>query len=171
MVAFWLMAIASSCLLVRLPGPARRRIDVHPEHRHLGAGDVGQLIARKLQQHPEYAVRLVGFVDVSRRSRDGHRRPPTTGFPRATAGARPKFEIDRVIIAYSNDSNEDMLALVHKLKARSVHIDVVPRLFDAVGPRVDVHSIEGLPLIGLPIVRLSPSSRTTSARWISSSLA
>ncbi len=31
----------------------------------VGAGDVGQLIARKLQQHPEYAIRLVGFVDDS----------------------------------------------------------------------------------------------------------
>ena len=29
----------------------------------LGAGDVGQLVARKITQHPEYAIELVGFVD------------------------------------------------------------------------------------------------------------
>ena len=29
----------------------------------IGAGDVGQLVARKLLQHPEYGLNLVGFVD------------------------------------------------------------------------------------------------------------
>jgi len=29
----------------------------------LGAGHVGQLVARKLLRHPEYGVNLVGFVD------------------------------------------------------------------------------------------------------------
>ena len=31
----------------------------------VGAGDVGQLVARKLLKHPEYGVNLVGFVDAS----------------------------------------------------------------------------------------------------------
>ena len=30
----------------------------------VGAGDVGQLVARKLLQHPEYGINLVGFVDT-----------------------------------------------------------------------------------------------------------
>ena len=30
----------------------------------VGAGDVGQLVARKLLQHPEYGLNLVGFVDA-----------------------------------------------------------------------------------------------------------
>jgi saccharopine dehydrogenase-like NADP-dependent oxidoreductase len=29
----------------------------------VGAGDIGQLVARKLLQHPEYGINLVGFVD------------------------------------------------------------------------------------------------------------
>ena len=31
----------------------------------VGAGDVGQLVARKLLKHPEYGINLVGFVDAS----------------------------------------------------------------------------------------------------------
>jgi len=69
------------------------------------------------------------------------------------------YDIDRVIIAYSNDPHEELLKIIHKLKAISVQIDLVPRLFEAVGPRVDMHTIEALPLIGLPPVRLSPSAR------------
>ena len=30
----------------------------------VGAGDIGQLVARKLLQHPEYGINLVGFVDA-----------------------------------------------------------------------------------------------------------
>ena len=30
----------------------------------VGAGDIGQLIARKILQHPEYGINLVGFVDA-----------------------------------------------------------------------------------------------------------
>ena len=31
----------------------------------VGAGDTGQLVARKLRQHPEYGIDVVGFVDAS----------------------------------------------------------------------------------------------------------
>src|SRR5205823_4459644 len=69
------------------------------------------------------------------------------------------YDIDRVIVADPHDSHQDLLQLIHKLKAISVHIDLVPRLFEAVGPRVDMHTLEALPLVGLPPVRLSPSAR------------
>ena len=35
----------------------------------IGAGHVGQLVARKIQQHPEYGISLVGFVDENPRAR------------------------------------------------------------------------------------------------------
>src|SRR5207253_10666476 len=40
----------------RLPSYQQRAIIV-------GAGDIGQLVARKLRQHPEYNIDLVGVVD------------------------------------------------------------------------------------------------------------
>ena len=35
----------------------------------VGAGDVGQLIGRKLLQHPEYGINLIGFVDAEPKER------------------------------------------------------------------------------------------------------
>src|SRR5205823_9730444 len=35
----------------------------------VGAGDVGQLVARKLLNHPEYGINLVGFIDADPRER------------------------------------------------------------------------------------------------------
>ena len=40
-----------------------------------------------------------------------------------------------------------------------MQIDIVPRLFEAVGPNAGIHSIEGLPLMGLPSVRITRTSR------------
>jgi exopolysaccharide biosynthesis polyprenyl glycosylphosphotransferase len=160
LLTFWLLAI---CFVVLARATARavaRRSPMFTQNAVIvGAGHVGQLIARKLQQHPEYAIRLVGFVD------DRPREPrsdiddvvllaPTSRLPELVE----TYDIDRVIVAYSGDSHDELLAIIHKLKAISVQIDLVPRLFEAVGPRVDMHTVEALPLIGLPPVRLSPAA-------------
>ena len=41
----------------------RRQIHYLQNTMIVGAGDVGQTIARKILQHPEYGINLVGFVD------------------------------------------------------------------------------------------------------------
>ena len=47
----------------RTRASARRRVAYVQNTIIVGAGDVGQLVARKLRQHPEYGLNLVGFVD------------------------------------------------------------------------------------------------------------
>jgi exopolysaccharide biosynthesis polyprenyl glycosylphosphotransferase len=69
------------------------------------------------------------------------------------------FDVERVIIAFSNDSHERTLELIRSLKDLDVQIDIVPRLFELVSPGVGVHTVEGLPLVGLPPLRLARSSR------------
>ena len=55
--------------LVAIARIARLRLTPsrHPSGENaviVGAGDVGQLVARKLLRHPEYGIKLVGFVDA-----------------------------------------------------------------------------------------------------------
>ena len=69
------------------------------------------------------------------------------------------FDVERVVIAFSNESHEDTLELIHALREFDIQLDLVPRLFEIVGPRVGVHTVEGLPLIGLPPTRWRRSSR------------
>jgi exopolysaccharide biosynthesis polyprenyl glycosylphosphotransferase len=68
-------------------------------------------------------------------------------------------EVDRIIVAFSHDRDEKLLQVVRALRVHDVQIDVVPRLFDTVGPNSSVHSIEGLPVIGVAPVRIGRSSR------------
>jgi len=68
------------------------------------------------------------------------------------------LRVDRVLVAFSSAPHEETLELVRSLQDAPVHIDIVPRLFDVVGPRAEIRTLEGLPLVGLPVARLSRSS-------------
>lgn len=126
----------------------------------VGAGDVGQLVARKVLHHPEYGLNLVGFVDdypLERRSFLEHL--PVQG----DLGELPRLvrdnDVDRVIFAFSGNPHDELLPLIRALRDAGVQVDLVPRLFEVIGPKVDIHTVEGVALIGLPPVRPSRSAR------------
>lgn len=138
---------------------ARRRLTYLQNTIIVGAGEVGQLVARKLLKHPEYGINLVGLVDADPKPRRADLEElPMLGSPDRLPALVRRFDIERVIIAFSTDAPRQTLELIRELKKLDVQIDVVPRLFDVVGPRIDLHSVEGLTLLGLPPVRLSRSS-------------
>ena len=65
---------------------ARRRSAYVQNAVIVGAGEVGQLVARKLLRHPEYGVNLVGFVDTPpKRWRRDSRAPETALSTHSTA--------------------------------------------------------------------------------------
>jgi exopolysaccharide biosynthesis polyprenyl glycosylphosphotransferase len=126
----------------------------------VGAGDVGQLVARKLLQHPEYGINLVGFVDAAPKEPKQELAHLTLlGRLDELADVVMSYDVERVVIAFSNETHEDLLKVIRSLKHLPVQIDIVPRLFELVGPGVEIHTVEGLPLVGLPQLRLSRSSR------------
>src|SRR5207248_5284427 len=60
---------------------------------------------------------------------------------------------------FSNDTHGETLELIRSLKDHDVQIDIVPRLFEVVGPHAGIHTVEGIPLVGLPPFKLANSSR------------
>jgi exopolysaccharide biosynthesis polyprenyl glycosylphosphotransferase len=125
----------------------------------VGAGNVGQIVARKFLNHPEYGVNVAGFIDSQPRERRGDLEHLTLlGSPDQLLDIVNSCMIERVVIAFSTESDDKMAALVRSLDDMNVQVDVVPRLFDVVGSAFDVHSVEGLPLMGLRPPRLSRSS-------------
>jgi exopolysaccharide biosynthesis polyprenyl glycosylphosphotransferase len=125
----------------------------------VGAGDVGQLVGRKLLHHPEYGINLVGFVDAEPKERHsalGHL--TILGTPAELPEIVRLLGIDRVIIAFSRDDPRRILEIVRRLRQFNVQIDIVPRLFGIVGPNAEVHALEAMPMLGLPPARLGRSS-------------
>jgi exopolysaccharide biosynthesis polyprenyl glycosylphosphotransferase len=125
----------------------------------LGAGDVGQRAARKLLRHPEYGLDLLGFVDSRPKPRhDDLDQLTILGTPDALPDLVHRYGVERVLVAFSNDSDEEMLAAVRSLNDFDVQIDIIPRLFELVSSSVKIDALEGLALVELPPVRLSRSS-------------
>jgi exopolysaccharide biosynthesis polyprenyl glycosylphosphotransferase len=161
LAAFWAFAIVFVTILRAVARALCRRSIAYLQNTIIvGAGEVGQLIARKLLKHPEYGINLVGFVDSEPKQRRGDLdHLAVLGGPAQLRELIPLLDVERVIVSFSNEPDEEILALVRTLNDLDVQVDVVPRLFDIVGPKVGVHTVEGLPLVGLPPARLSPSSR------------
>jgi exopolysaccharide biosynthesis polyprenyl glycosylphosphotransferase len=160
-LAFWSCGIAGvSIARVIARTLCRRNVSYLQNTVIVGAGDVGQLIARKILQHREYGLNLVGFVDEApkeRRSDLGHL--TILGAPDELPELVRLLDVERVIVAFTNAPSDDLVALVRALRDTDVQIDVVPRLFDVIGPSVDVHDVEGLPVLSLRPPRMSRSSR------------
>jgi exopolysaccharide biosynthesis polyprenyl glycosylphosphotransferase len=156
LITFW----ASAVLLVTLGRVVSRQICIRlPSYIQntliLGADDVGQLIARKLLKHPEYGLNLLGFVDANPPPLLGPVAGiPVLGAPSGLAALVRERGVERVIIAgAANDRHA--VQTIHELKSCNVQIDIAPPLFEVVGPRFDIHSVEGIPLIGLPPKQIS----------------
>jgi exopolysaccharide biosynthesis polyprenyl glycosylphosphotransferase len=161
LLTFWLTSII---LMVVGRATARSIARRHPSYVQntviVGAGDIGQLVGRKLLHHPEYGLKLVGFVDVDpKEARSDLGDLAILGGPADLREIISQHAVNRVIIAFSRARHEDLLDIVHQLGSEEVQIDVVPRLFDAVNPRASVHMVEGMALVSLTPARLPRSSR------------
>jgi exopolysaccharide biosynthesis polyprenyl glycosylphosphotransferase len=159
--ALWIIVtvmVISLRVLVR--ALLRRKPAMRQKTVIVGAGTVGQLLGHKLSVHREYGLELLGFVDgmpTVRREDLGDL---------ALLGAVSDLQrlvrelgVDRVIIAFSNDSAEEMMAIIRMLKDYEVDIHIVPRLFDVIPPTAASDTIEGIPLIFLQRLRLSRTTR------------
>jgi exopolysaccharide biosynthesis polyprenyl glycosylphosphotransferase len=157
LIVFWALAtlgVTASRVVARIwcrrsPAYVQRTVIV-------GGGDIGQLAARKLLQHPEYGIDLLGIVDDDPKERrsdlaDLRLLGSLSELPQLVAD----FHIDRVMVAFSNLSDASTAPIIRTLRESGAQVDVIPRLYELVGPRVDVHTVEGLPLIGLPPIRPS----------------
>ena len=162
LITFWTLAICILPLARTVARRACKRAQAYEQNTLIvGAGEVGQLIARKLVKHPEYGVNVVGFIDRDPKARrpDLPEHLAILGGPERLADIVNCLDVERVVIAFSNEPVSELLSLLRQLRAFPVQIDLVPRLFELVGPRLTVHSVEGLPLLGLPPNRASRSSR------------
>jgi exopolysaccharide biosynthesis polyprenyl glycosylphosphotransferase len=161
LVVFWALSI----VLVTSGRAAarsfcRRRVLYLQNTIIVGAGEIGQTIAEKLLRHPEYGINLVGFVDDFPKERSPEiEHVSVLGGPESLPDLIELLDIERVIVAFSNDSTEETLELIRSLKNHDVQVAIVPRLFELVGPSVGIHTVEGIPMIGLPAPRLARSSK------------
>ena len=120
----------------------------------VGAGEVGRLVRRKIDAHPEYGLEFVGFVEDDPRTADD-----VVGRTADLTARVDALDIDWVVLTAKGDSYEDTLDRVRAVRRPDVHLSIVPDYFELFASNAAIEDIEGLPVVSLPPMRLSRSVR------------
>ena len=124
----------------------------------VGSGREARAFHRKLTAHPEYGLEIVGFVDGDESDNDAVP-GPVLGSSGDMAAIIDEHDIDRVLLASSIASHEDMLDLIRTVRRPDVQISIVPRYSEIFTARAILDEVEGMPVVTLPPLRLGRSSR------------
>jgi exopolysaccharide biosynthesis polyprenyl glycosylphosphotransferase len=161
LVIFWVLALLLLPLARAVARVIGRRHAAYVQRVIIvGSGYVARLLATKIAMYPEFGLRVVGFVD-----RDGDAPLSGVGSLGRLGGAEDlerlvvEHRADRVLIAFSIDSHEETLGVIRSLQDTDVVVDIVPRMFEVLGTNAKLHSMHGIPLVGLPAPKLSPAQR------------
>jgi exopolysaccharide biosynthesis polyprenyl glycosylphosphotransferase len=161
LIVFWSCALLLIAVGRAAARAACRRTDTYVQNTIvLGASWLGQRVAQKFVQHPEYGVRVVGFVD-DHPPVESHLRPkelPVLGTTEHLSELTRQLQVERVVLAAPGASQRKIIGLARALNEEGVHVDVVPHLFEILDPQAEIHSAEGLALIALPPARWPRSS-------------
>ena len=122
----------------------------------VGSGDEAQLVLRKLGAHPEYGVEVVGILNGAS---GAHGDTPVLGAPSDLARIVDEQEIDRVILASSVASHDEMLELIRSVRRADLQVSIVPRYSEIFTSHAILDDVEGMPVVTLPAMRLGRSSR------------
>jgi exopolysaccharide biosynthesis polyprenyl glycosylphosphotransferase len=158
---FWVLTVLT-LMALRTAARAYARHQVWYLQNTLVIGSLAQsaTIVRKILRHPEWGINIVACIDLKR----SRQRPKSSThlfdvvplLPRDT-DARTlirQLDIDRVMLAPALSESQRRVDLVCELSELGVHVDLIPSWSDAVGARVDLHEMEGMPLLTLPRPRL-----------------
>jgi exopolysaccharide biosynthesis polyprenyl glycosylphosphotransferase len=123
----------------------------------LGSGVVAGELVKKLRNNHQFGIVPVGIVD------DDVHHIGTPDLPLLGSFSHLKEvietqEIDRVIIAFSRASHEQLLESIRACRDAGVAIDVVPRLFEFLDGVRALDQVGGLPLLSIGAPVLSSTS-------------
>jgi exopolysaccharide biosynthesis polyprenyl glycosylphosphotransferase len=117
----------------------------------VGAGHVGAQVARRLQDHPEYGLRPVGYLDADPIAAvdSTDRRVPVLGTPDEIGRIAEAIGVEHVILAFSSAPDRGLIPLTRECEVLGLEVSLVPRLFESITDRVALERLGGLPLLGL----------------------
>ena len=119
----------------------------------LGSGVVAGQVVEKIRNNNQFGLDPVGIVDEDVHTIGTPDLPRLGGFG-DLAKIIEAQNIDRVIIAFSRVSHEELLEAIRACRDAGVAVDVVPRLFEFLDGVRSLDQIGGLPLlsIGVPVL-------------------
>ena len=139
------------------------RADLHraPDLRQrtliLGSGQVAGQVVDKLENNEQFGLVPVGMVDDEVHD-VGTPDLPWLGRFKDLDKIIEQQQIDRVIIAFSRSSHEQLLESIRACRDAGVAIDVVPRLFEFLDGVRALDQVGGLPVLSIGAANLTSAS-------------
>ena len=121
----------------------------------VGAGAVGHLLGEKIGKHPEYNIRLIGYLDDGEPFDASRSTVPVVGGLEDLNAVIDHYRVTRAIIAFSRARHQQILDVVRSCADRGVRVNIVPRLFEILSSQTSMDDVEGIPLLDVAHVELS----------------
>ena len=123
----------------------------------VGEDPMTDVLVRKMRAHPEYGLEPIGVVTSSGRA--GTSSLPVLGRLDDLPDAVALHRADRIVVSPTGLDEDDQLAILHRCRELSLTPDLLPHVFDVMGPSVAVDDLEGVTLLGINPPLLSRSAR------------
>ncbi|MEW6582694.1 MAG: sugar transferase, partial [Actinomycetota bacterium] len=161
--AWWLLGVIG---LPLVRAGVRRRVVPRVGGRErtiiVGAGRVGQNIARKLLRHPELSLEPIGFVDSDPWDLDPDLGDiPVLGPEDSLVTIAALERADRIILTFSRANPEQLIELMRWSDLHRIHVTIVPNYFEVLTSQVEVDDLNGIPVLDLRPARLSRAALAT----------
>jgi exopolysaccharide biosynthesis polyprenyl glycosylphosphotransferase len=142
---------------------ARRRPWYVQQALVIGPRSQAAAIVQKIERHPEWGIEAFACAAVPRSERasarfvrEGDIDTPTTDTDLIELAR--SIGADRVMLAPALSQSHARADLICGLSELGVHVDLIPSWSDVVGARLDLHEMEGMPLLTIPRTRLRRSA-------------
>jgi len=155
-VALDLLLVSTARMTVRW-ALQRRALSGHSQQRILvvGAGMLGRDIAKKLQDHRELGLQLVGFLDDDPgKAGATFHGVPVLGALEDVDRVLEADRIDQVYIALPLEAHKKMLRALERVRSECVEVKLVPDILQYATLKATLEDLDGTPVINLSQVPL-----------------
>ena len=118
----------------------------------VGAGVIGADLERRIREHPELGLDLVGYLDLEPSRGVDSRQAPILGQPSDLRRVATEMGVEHLVLAYASCPDRMLVPLVGECESLGLEVSLVPRLFERINLRTAVDQIGGLPVYGLRFV-------------------
>lgn len=118
----------------------------------MGAGIIGEILARRLLDDPVYGLQPVGFLDsdpLPRPETSPALPVPVLGGPDDLADAIQSSGANYVILAFSSVPDRVTVSAIRECQRLGVRVSLVPRLYEEINDRARLDHVGGIPLLAL----------------------
>jgi Undecaprenyl-phosphate glucose phosphotransferase len=115
----------------------------------VGAGPLGQEVVRRLRAHPEFGVRVVGYLDDQVPVGERVEGREVLGGCEAVTRVLTDHRVDQLFLALPLDAHHQVLKVLNAIEGELVDVKMVPDVLQFVTLRSAVEELEGLPVISL----------------------